>query len=100
MIIYDQNKLYEIKNPDLSLYQLEYHKDENEEYLLCVPYDAKELRQKRIFEIKSRLESLSQDFAQAFAGAHIEDMEKRKNEFAALHNELRELLGKTPRIYY
>lgn len=100
MIIYDQNKLYEIRNPDLSLCKLEYHKDENEEYLLCVPYDVKEIRQKRVFEIKSRLEALSQDFAQAFAGAHIEDIEHRKKEFASLHNELREILGKTPRTYY
>ena len=53
----------------------------------------------RIKEIKTRLEQLSQDFVQLLVGAEFEDLEERKKEFQFLHNELRELLGKEPRIY-
>lgn len=53
----------------------------------------------RIAEIKSRLAELSQDFIQATAGAQFPDIESRINEFQALHNELRSLLGKEPRVY-
>lgn len=55
--------------------------------------------QLRINEIKPRLERLSQDLIQAQAGAVFEDMESRKLEFRSLHNELRQLMGKEPRIY-
>lgn len=55
--------------------------------------------QKRINAIKMRLEQLSQDLIQAQAGAVFEDLEERKQEFQTLHNELRVLLGKEPRVY-
>lgn len=58
-----------------------------------------EIKQHRIGEIQARLDQLSQDFIQAQIGAEFEDLEKRKNEFKTLHNELRTLLGKEPRIY-
>ena len=45
------------------------------------------------------MESLSQDFIQYYLGATIENIEERKAKFISLHNELRELLGKQPRIY-
>lgn len=55
-----------------------------------------EFRQNQIIR---KLNQLSQDFIQADLGAEIEDIEERKQEFKELHNELRELLGKPPRIY-
>ena len=65
-------------------------------------YNARKQKQdneNRIAEIKPRLEQLSQDLIQAQAGAVFEDLEERKAEFQALHNELRVLLGKEPREY-
>ena len=59
----------------------------------------KEYNQLRILEIRPRLEQLSQDLIQAQAGAVFEDLEERKAEFRVLHNELRILLGKEPRLY-
>ena len=53
----------------------------------------------RIPEIKARLSELSQDLIQAQAGAVFDDLEDRKLEFQTLHNELRILLGKLPRVY-
>ena len=55
--------------------------------------------QSRIKNIIARLNSLSQDFTQYSLGAVFEDIEARKLEFQALHNELRKLLGKEPREY-
>jgi hypothetical protein len=74
--------------------------DEYEEIQVYVYYTAEELQNKRISEIKSRLSQLSEDFTQAWAGAQIADIEARKREFAELHNELRGLFGKEPRVYY
>lgn len=56
-------------------------------------------RQSRIAEIKTKLNNLSEDFIQADLGAVFNDLEERKAQFITLHNELRELLGKEPRIY-
>lgn len=56
-------------------------------------------KQLRIVEIKTRLNKLSQDFIQAQVGAVFDDLDQRKAEFKALHNELRGLLGKAPRKY-
>ena len=58
----------------------------------------KQNEQRRI-EIQTRLNELSQDFVQVLAGAEFDDIEERKAEFQRLHNELRGLLGKEPRIY-
>lgn len=58
-----------------------------------------EIKEVRINEIQTRLDQLSQDFIQAQIGAQIDDIIQRKGEFIALHNELRTLLGKEPRIY-
>ena len=65
-------------------------------------YNARKLAEsnaERIIEIKARLNELSQDFIQVQVGAEFDDLEERKEEFRTLHNELRELLGKEPRIY-
>lgn len=75
-------------------------RDETEEILVYVPFTAEQLQERRIAKIKERLSQLSEDFAQAWAGAQITDIEARKREFADLHNELRGLLGKEPRVYY
>lgn len=55
--------------------------------------------EERVFEIRKRLNELSQDFTQAYLGAVFEDIEDRKTEFKTLHNELRLLQGKGVRIY-
>lgn len=73
--------------------------DEYEDILVYVPFTQKELDEKRAGEIKSRLSQLSDDFVQSWAGAYFPDLEERKKEFATLHNELRAILGKTPRTY-
>lgn len=62
-------------------------------------FDEKYKKFIRVNEIKNRLEELSQDFIQAQVGAVFYDIEERKQEFQQLHNELRQLLGKEPRIY-
>lgn len=73
------------------------------------PTDA-ELLTKRIEKIKSRLESLTQDFIQILCGADfgtyfddngnvVKIADDRKKEFQTLHNELRFLQGKEPRKY-
>lgn len=58
-----------------------------------------EKQQHRISEIQQRLNNLSQDFVQADLGAIFEDLEQRKEEFRTLHNEMRVLLNKEPRVY-
>lgn len=75
-------------------------KEETEEILVYIPFTAEEIKERRISTIKERLSQLSEDFVQAWAGAQIVDIEARKREFADLHNELRGLLGKEPRVYY
>ncbi|MBE6691098.1 MAG: hypothetical protein E7590_07460 [Ruminococcaceae bacterium] len=52
----------------------------------------------RKIKIRKRLEALSQDFMQVVAGEIIPDLDERKAEFVALHNELRVLEGKEPRL--
>lgn len=59
--------------------------------------NSKKLR--KIISIQSRLNELSQDFIQVSLGAEFTDLEDRKEEFRTLHNELRQLLGKEPRVY-
>ena len=65
-------------------------------------YNTRKLQeenQKSIPIIQARLDKLTQDFIQVLCGAVIDDIEERKQEFQTLHNELRVLLGKEPRIY-
>ena len=70
-----------------------------EEVVILRDLAEEENKQKRISEIKPRLEQLSQDIIQSLAGAEFEDLEERRKEFQTLHNELRILLGKEPRKY-
>jgi peptidoglycan/xylan/chitin deacetylase (PgdA/CDA1 family) len=74
--------------------------DEYEEIQVYVPYTQEQKDEKRASEIRGRLLQLSDDFVQSWAGAYFPDLEERKKEFANLHNELRAILGKTPRTYF
>lgn len=47
-----------------------------------------------------RMDELSKDFIQAYVGASIPDIDIKKQEFVRLHNEVRSLTGKEPRVYY
>lgn len=77
--------------------------DFNEDFTFSIEkYNARKEKEqsfRRMAEIKSRLEQLSQDLIQAQAGAVFADLEERRLEFKTLHNELRVLLGKEPREY-
>lgn len=57
-----------------------------------------ELKEMRIYEIQHRLVELDQDIVQDIAGEVVPNIEERKVEFVTLHNELRTLLGKEPRL--
>lgn len=84
---------------------------QTQEYLkLKQEFEKKQNNQKRIAEIKKRLEELSQDFVQVQCGADfgtridndgnvINIADERISEFQTLHNELRALQGKEPREY-
>lgn len=71
--------------------------DNNQLKTKKIEITEEELKQRRIYEIKSRLTELNYDLVQDFVGEIIEDIEQRKQEFISLHNELRELLGKEKR---
>ena len=60
---------------------------------------TKELfRQKaKMAALKKRLTMISEDFAQVQAGLVIPNIEQKRAEFIALHDELRNLEGKQPR---
>lgn len=118
MIIYIKKGLF-AKNTDISesYYEKNQFKkvDIDDKYKDCVYSDfdnnldfnvekyyirkQKEINQNRIAEIQQRLKQLSQDLIQAQVGAVFEDLEERKLEFQTLHNEVRVLLGKEPRVY-
>lgn len=48
----------------------------------------------------ARMNELTKDFVQHSIGASIPDIDIKKQEFVRLHNEVRNLQGKEPRIYY
>jgi hypothetical protein len=56
-------------------------------------------RMARIGTIKRRLQALTEDLVQDMVGEIVPDIESRRAEFVALHNELRALEGKHPRVY-
>ena len=57
------------------------------------------LNNEKIIKLKEKLKELTYDFIQAQAGAVIPDIEAKTIAFKEYHNELRELLGKNPRLY-
>lgn len=59
----------------------------------------KELEQEELLQLKAELNSLSQDLIQAQAGAVIDNLEERKARFKVVHNRIREIMGKEPRVY-
>lgn len=60
----------------------------------------KQENQEKIFDNLKRMEELSKDFIQSFIGADVPNLDVKKQEFVRLHNEVRNLQGKEPRIYY
>ena len=54
----------------------------------------------KIFNNLKRMDELSKDFIQAYLGASIPNIDIKKQEFVRLHNEVRTLQGKEPRVYY
>jgi len=52
---------------------------------------------KQISELKAKLSTLSEDIVQDQVGEIVPDIEARKAEFVAVHNELRGLLDLEPR---
>lgn len=59
----------------------------------------KELDEIELPKLQSELSSLSQDLIQAQAGAVIDNLEERKARFQVVHNRIREIMGKEPRVY-
>ena len=54
---------------------------------------------KEEYEIKKELDELTKDFIQVLCGANIPDIEEKRVHFQILHNKLRALPNKEPRIY-
>ena len=59
----------------------------------------REKKLEKLPRLQSRLNELSQDIIQSQCGAVFEDLEDRIKEFQSIHNEIREIQGKEPRIY-
>ncbi len=59
--------------------------------------ELNERERRRIF-IEGRLRALTEDIVQSLVGEVVPDIEERRAEFVALHNELRVLEGKEPRL--
>jgi hypothetical protein len=59
----------------------------------------RELEQIELVGLQTELNSLSQDLIQAQAGAVIDNLEERKARFQVVHNRIREIIGKEPRVY-
>lgn len=100
MRVFDQYKTQELYYYDLDKGYLQADSAISPKYYLYIPFTEEQLKSRRIAKIKERLSQLSEDFTQSWAGAQIADIDARKREFADLHNELRGLLGKEPRVYY
>lgn len=56
-----------------------------------------EIKLLRMHEIQIELNSLNQDLVQDLAGEMVPNIEERKQRFIELHNEMRNLLGKSNR---
>lgn len=59
----------------------------------------RELDEEELPELQAELNSLSQDLIQAQAGAVIDNLDERKARFQVVHNRIREIMGKEPRVY-
>lgn len=59
--------------------------------------ELNERERRRIF-MEGRLRALTEDIVQSLVGEVVPDIESRRAEFVALHNELRVLEGKEPRL--
>jgi hypothetical protein len=54
---------------------------------------------RKLPQLKLRLQELSDDIVQIQCGAVFEDKDERIAEFQQVHNEIRRILNKAPRIY-
>lgn len=59
----------------------------------------RELDEEELPELQAELNAISQDLIQAQAGAVIDNLEERKVRFQVVHNRIREIMRKEPRIY-
>ena len=59
----------------------------------------KEINLNELFALQDELTSLSHDIIQAQVGAVIDNIEERKARFKEVHNRIREIMGKEPRVY-
>jgi hypothetical protein len=100
MRVFNQDKTQELFYYDLEKGYLQADSVFHPSCYIYIPFTEERLRSKRIAKIKERLSQLSEDFVQSWAGAQIADIDARKREFSELHNELRLILGKTPRNYF
>lgn len=96
---YDKAYQWCLENEDYTIEQI----DGTKNYRFIVKEEVSNrdlyLTEQRKFEIKQRLDKLSQDFIQILCGAVIENEQEKIQEFRTLHNELREFEGKEPRVY-
>ena len=54
---------------------------------------------RNLSKLKERLKELSDDMVQIQCGAVFEDKDDRIAEFREVHNEIRKIIGKEPRVY-
>lgn len=65
----------------------------------CVARIQREEDLRKLPRLRERLKELSEDIVQIQCGAVFEDAEDRKAEFREVHNEIRRIIGKEPRVY-
>ncbi len=76
----------------------------NDELTGLIPYVkpepvVRDTPNKRKAELKKILRTISEDIVQELIGAVIPDIDNKKEQFISAHTELRELEGKSPRLY-
>ena len=54
---------------------------------------------RKLPKLRERLKELSEDIVQIQCGAVFEDKDDRIAEFQEVHNEIRRIIGKEPRVY-
>ena len=65
----------------------------------CVARIKRDEDFRRLPKLRERLKELSEDIVQIQCGAVFEDKEDRIAEFKEVHNEIRRIIGKEPRVY-
>lgn len=65
----------------------------------CVARIQREEDFRKLPELRKRLKDLSDDIVQIQCGAVFADKDERIAEFKEVHNEIRRIIGKEPRVY-